>query len=281
MIPSNVEPAIRMWCRALEAALPDRLESVYLYGSIALGAYVEGSSDVDFIAFVKRPLSVEDLAAIAGIHEAVDQAWPGLQFMGSYIRREDAFKEGGAIGAVPSYFNGRLHPNGEHADLNPVTWWMMKKHGLCVHGMETPFADEVSAETLVRYVIGNMNTYWAQQIGRLEQRLRALPDGSDGELPFELLDEAAEWCVLGLLRQHYTIARRDVTSKLGAGAYGLAQVPERWHGLIREALAVKRREPWRLYGSQLARLRDLTELLRFIETDANRLYTELYPSSFQ
>lgn len=280
MIPSNVEPAVRMWCRALEAALPDRLESVYLYGSIALGAYVEGSSDVDFIAFVKRPLSVEDLAAIAGIHETVDQAWPGLQFMGSYIRREDAFKEGGAIGAFPSYFYGRLHPNGEHADLNPVTWWMMKKHGLCVHGTDMPFADEVSAETLARYVIGNMNTYWAQQIGRLEQRLRALQDGAD-ELTPGLLDEAAEWCVLGMLRQHYTIARRDVTSKLGAGAYGLAQVPERWHGLIREALAVKRREPWRLYGSQLARLRDLTALLRFIETDANRLYTELYPSSFQ
>ncbi|CAG7636152.1 nucleotidyltransferase domain-containing protein [Paenibacillus allorhizosphaerae] len=237
MIPPNVEPAVRMLCDLPEARLPDAVESVYLYGSIALDAYVEGSSDIDFVAFVKRPLTEEDLAAMADIHKAVDKAWPGLQFMGSYLCREDAGKEADAVTAFPSYFNERLDPNGAHADLNPVTWWILKKRGICVYGTDAPFAYEIPANALVRYVIGNMNTYWHNQVNRLEHRLLSLPDDPEGKLPPERLDEAVEWCVLGMLRQHYTIVWQDVTSKLGAGAYGLELLPERWHGLIREALA--------------------------------------------
>jgi hypothetical protein len=68
----------------------------------------------------------------------------------------------------------------------------------------------------------------------------------------------------------YTIRERDVTSKLGAGEFGLRVMPEHWHPLIREAMAVKRGEPERHYASQRDRLRELVELLRHIHAECNR-----------
>ena len=73
-------------------------------------------------------------------------------------------------------------------------------------------------------------------------------------VPLERNDFAVEWCTLGMLRQFYTIREHDVTSKIGAGEYGLTLLPERWHGLIREAIAMERGENSREYTSQLKRM---------------------------
>lgn len=153
--------------------------------------------------------------------------------------------------------------------MNPVTWWTLKHHGVVAYGSPNGLGYEVEAESLVRYVLGNMNSYWLGWIGRLEEEL-ALTAGDGGrEISAEQLDYAVEWCTLGMLRQLYSIRERDVISKANAGNYGIATVPERWHGLIREAMAIKRLEPDRFYRSDAKRLEDLAALLRFIHREAN------------
>ena len=47
------------------------------------------------------------------------------------------------------------------------------------------------------------------------------------------------WSALGPLRLHYTAFTGDVTSKRGAGEYGLTVVPEHLHDVVRRALAVR------------------------------------------
>lgn len=268
MIPSVVSETMERLCTALESKAPGLVESVYVYGSTALGAYIEGASDIDFIAVVRRAPDAGDLRAIAEAHDELKSGMPGTDIMGAYLLPEQLGKIDAEAGPVPTYFEGSLHTDGKGGDLNPVTWWILKRYGLRVYGKNVSFDFETPVEALIDYVIGNMNSYWAGWITRLDEmsgqseRLR--------NVSAETADFAVEWCVLGMLRQWFTIRERDVTSKQGAGEYGLPLVPERYRGLIREALAIRRRTPDRVYESQEERLYDLIQLLRYIHAECNR-----------
>ncbi|MBD2868693.1 aminoglycoside adenylyltransferase domain-containing protein [Paenibacillus arenilitoris] len=268
MLPEAVNRSMRALCESLQDRMPDTVESVYVYGSAALHAYIEGSSDIDFIVFVNRALTSSDIRLIAQAHEDIEPALLGIDIMGAYIRAEDAGKPAHELLPVPAYFDKRLRLDGT-GDLNPVTWWMLKKRGICVYGRDLSFRYEITPDELVRYVMDNMNAYWTGWMDRLEQKLHSI-GAAEPDLPLEQLDFAVEWCTLGMLRQWYTVREREVTSKIGAGSYGLARLPERWHGLIREAIAIKRRERTREYESQAKRLHDLVGLLRLIHEESNR-----------
>ncbi|RKN84765.1 nucleotidyltransferase domain-containing protein [Paenibacillus ginsengarvi] len=274
MVPAIVGKTMSRLCAALEINCPGLIEAVYLYGSTALGAYVEGASDIDFIAVFRRPPGPGQLLAIEAAHEELAKTLPGTDIMGAYLLREQLGKPDGEIGSVPVYFNGALHLDGKGADLNPVTWWILKKHGICVYGEKVPFDFEVPVSTLLDYVIGNMNGYWAGWVAKLES-LSGEVNREERAVAAETVDFAVEWCVLGMLRQLYTLRERDVTSKQGAGEYGLNRLPEHFHGLVREALAIRRRKPDRCYDSEARRVKELVELLRYIHEESNRTYYSL------
>ncbi|MCZ8511878.1 DUF4111 domain-containing protein [Paenibacillus filicis] len=268
MLPDKVEQTMSRLCAGLQSVLPDNLDSVYVYGSVALGAYIEGSSDIDFIAVLRRRITDSEYRAIAAAHHELEQTMPGTDIMGAYIRREDLGKPAHTMRPFPTYFSNRLHLDGTGADLNPVTWWILRRHGICVYGSNTPMTYSATAEELTEYTLYNMNTYWAGWIGRLEQQLV----NSEHNPAPEAVNEAVEWCVLGMLRQWYTLREHDVTSKIGAGEYGLERLPGRWHGLISEAIAIKRREPVRQDSAGPERLRELVELLRYLHQESNGEY---------
>jgi hypothetical protein len=73
----------------------------------------------------------------------------------------------------------------------------------------------------------------------------------------------------------YTIRESDVTSKIGDGEYGLRLLPDRWHLLIREAVAIKGGKTVSEYGSQLTRLRDFVGLFKWFHAESNRLLREM------
>lgn len=278
MAMDKVHAVMGSLCSELEARLPGMVEAVYLYGSAALGAYIEGSSDIDFIAVVNRPPSAGDIAEIGKAHEALEHTAPGVDIMGTYMRRVQLGQPFDPASPCPTYFNKQLHTDGTGADVNPVTWFILKHHGIQVYGQPHPLALDVPADALAAYVIANMNDYWAGWIDRLSEQSRRFEAESSGlpvpETLREQLDKAVEWSVLGMLRQWFTIRENGVTSKVGAGLYGLERLPEFWHPLIREAIAVKGLLPERHYESQPERLRDLVQLLEWIRSDSNRLYGE-------
>lgn len=269
MLPTVVSETMHKLCTSLHTHLGENLESVYIYGSTALGAYIEGSSDIDFIALVRRPLSPSDLEAIAQAHAEVERAIPGTDIMGSYIRREDLDKFYADIPIYATYYNHQINTNGAGADINPVTLYVLQKYGVCVYGEDIPFTYITSINELLAYVLGNMNTYWLSWISRLENNMTTIPTANP--IAIEQLNEAVEWCTLGMLRQLYTLKEHDITSKIGAGEYGLTILPERWHPLIKEAIAIKRRQHLpSAYATQTTRLQDLVELLRYIHTACNQ-----------
>lgn len=269
MLPALVEKTINRLCSLLSARTSN-IESVYLYGSVALKDYIEGNSDIDFLAIVRKPLTQSDIQAILAAHEAVENEIPNTDIMGAYILLDDLGKEPNDISSLLTYYNKQLHTDGLGADINPITWWILKKHGIRVYGSDLTFNYDIEIDSLHGYVISNLNSYWVNWIDQLEKQL-SLHNLSEHEINVEQLDEAIEWCTLGMLRQLYTLKEHDITSKIRSGIYGLKVLPQKWHGLVHEAMAIKQLKPNRYYITQIERLTDLIALLRFIHLEANLL----------
>lgn len=269
MLPQVVEMTMNSLCRSLNQKT-SIIESVYIYGSTALGDYIEGSSDIDFIAVLREQAGAADIQAISAAHDEVEKGIPNTDIMGAYLLIHDLGKPETEISSLLTYYDNQLHVDGKGGDINPITWWILKKHGIRISGSHLSFDYDLDVKSLLRYVIGNLNTYWVTWIDRLEEQLSLL-NLSDEESMTKQLDQAVEWCTLGMLRQLYTLKEHDITSKTEAGLYGIATLPQKWHGLIHEAIHIKRRRPDRCYTSNVQRLTDLLALLRYIHLEANRV----------
>lgn len=268
MIPKIVEKTMNTLCNAL-ARNNSNIESVYLYGSVALGDFIEGSSDIDFITILREAPTKSDIVVISAAHKELENILPETDIMGAYLLRSDLGKPQREITSLVTYYDRQVHTNGFGADINPITWWILKNHGIRVYGSPQILDYEVDIQAVVKYVINNLNTYWASWIHRLENQ-RTQIHLADAESVTKQLDEAVEWCTLGMLRQLYTLQEQDIKSKVQAGYYGITVLPQQWHELIYEAIYIKRQLPQRYYHSNEKRLTDLVALLRYIHAEANR-----------
>jgi predicted nucleotidyltransferase len=68
--------------------LPNMLEALYLQGSLALGAYVENSSDIDFIVITNRRLLEGDAIVLSEVHSKIANQYKNPELDGVYIVRE-------------------------------------------------------------------------------------------------------------------------------------------------------------------------------------------------
>ncbi|AZN40949.1 nucleotidyltransferase domain-containing protein [Paenibacillus albus] len=254
----------------LTGALQSRtsiIESIYLYGSVALGDYIDGTSDIDFVVIVSESPTEEDIKAISDAHTETEREYPEVDIMGMYLLAQDLGQPYCADRPSLNFYNKQVHTNGFGADWNPITWWILKHRGIRVAGAEQSMNYEIDTQSLSRYVIENMNSYWLGWIERLEQFIATKGSFSTGQL-----DEAVDWCALGMLRQLYTVSEQGVKSKVQAGEYGLTVIPEKWHSIIQEAIWIKQLRPKRVYVDNDKRLGDLAALLRYIHVEANRIY---------
>ncbi len=127
----------------------------------------------------------------------------------------------------PHIHDGIFHSSGYH-DINAVTWWILKHRGIAVSGPPPDQFDiHVDWEDLTAKMHRNLNTYWAS-FTTIPRRMAWL-----------LTDYGIQWAVLGVLRQFYTFREQAITSKEGAGMYGLVYTPGQWHQLIHEAINIR------------------------------------------
>ncbi len=93
-----IDPEVANFAEAvtgrLREVLGEDLHGAYLSGSVALGGYVPGQSDIDIIAVCQRPLEVSKKRAVAQTvsGEAVNCPTRGLEFV-LYSRAAQAFEE--------------------------------------------------------------------------------------------------------------------------------------------------------------------------------------------
>ena len=226
-IPQPVQLVLNEYIGLVNDALPGLLAGMYLHGSLALDAFNPGRSDIDFITVTSRRCTLADIDSLRAVHHTLAQHYPHAQLEGSYLQWHDLGRFEDTMPAHPHIHDGILHPNGYH-DINAVTWWILKHRGIAIIG---PPSDQlgihVDWDDLIDKMRHNLNTYWA--------RFTTDPR----RMTWLVTDYGIQWAVLGVLRQFYTFREGAITSKEGAGSYGLAHMPRQWHQLIQEAINIR------------------------------------------
>jgi hypothetical protein len=250
----------------LAQSVPDLAEACYLHGSIALNAFNERLSDIDFVTVLRRTPTPQDLIHLKTSHQILSTTYPNWTLDGSYLQWNDLGRLPDAIAPSPYVADGVFHPQG-YRDINLVTWWVLKHYGIAILGpspQELVFT--VSWDELVARMHDNLNSYWHSWT-HSPIRLSQL-----------LTDYGVQWSVLGILRLWYAFCENEITSKTGAGRYALSHLPERWHPLIQEAINLRDDCEHKPYTSRICRAYDAVRFLRYIirlcndrlQTDFNR-----------
>jgi hypothetical protein len=256
-LPEIIRPVLDDYLAQMDEHLPGLLAGFYLVGSIALDGYAAKFSDIDYVAVLAHSLSQTELDRLAQVHRQIEKKHPGSKMSGSYLQAADLGGLPEQVAPHPYYQDGRLHPAG-HFELNPVTWWLLKQHGLTLRGptaQQLPF--RVDCDLLVSYMQQNLNTYWLSWTKR-----------PDGWLVL-LSDWGIQWTVLGVLRQFYTFREHAITTKLKAGQYALAHVPPQWRRLIQEALRIRTGAKPSFYRGRLSRALEVRKFLLYIIQTCN------------
>lgn len=115
----------------------------------------------------------------------------------------------------------------------PVWWHWLASSGVALRGPDfDPFEISVDRQALVDWCRSNLRNYWgawvSQGAGPTTPAARTLAT-----------DWGVAWCVLGVLRLQYSIETCEITSKSGAGTYGIEVMESRWRPLIAEALSLR------------------------------------------
>lgn len=110
-----------------------------------------------------------------------------------------------------------------------------------------------SQDELLAFTRGNLETYWRHNA----EALTAMP--AEGSAL-----EACCWCVLGVARLHHLLVTGEMTTKNGAGRWGLTHYPERFHRVLREALRIRSGGGDEYLGDDGARGADTAEFTTYV-----------------
>lgn len=251
-IPLILYPPLLDYITLIDREMPGRITACYLVGSIALDEFNQRLSDIDFVAILGSKATNADFENILRIHRQIEKQYPDWKFEGMYFQASDLGCSDQEVEPFLSYHVGRLKWS-DRFGLSSVTWWILKNRGIALFGPQPQtLSYTVDMNDLIQKQRENMNTYWASWTKRLRRRLALLSDWG------------IEWTVLGVLRQFYTIRERNIISKTAAGEYALACVPERWHAIIREAIALREDPKGSFYRSRVRRSNEAVGFIKYI-----------------
>ena len=240
-------------CAHIDAAHPGALVGLYLVGSIALGDYRPGASDVDFIAVLNQGLSRDDIIAL---HESLQTQFSRPHFDGIYV---DTLTHDPRL-MVPGFSVVDGHVRGpDREERHAVTWLTLARHGIAIRG-RAPSADWVWNDVAAaqQHARENLGSYWRRQLDWHRSQL---------EVPGPLSDDMLVWAVLGVGRLHAMIAKGLLLSKGHAGEYERAIFPAH-QAIIAEAIALRLgQHPVTSFGTPVERHAAVVDFLDAVIAD--------------
>jgi Domain of unknown function (DUF4111) len=257
-IPTSIRPLLDDYLGLLRDRVPDLADACYLHGSIALNAFNDRLSDIDFITVLRHRPTADELTCLRSIHQNLATKYPRWKMDGSYLQWQDLGLLSDRIVPSPYVADGIYHPQG-YRDINLVTWWLLKHHGIALFGTSPQtLTFTVSWDELVARMHENLHSYWRSWTR------------SPTRVPQLLTDYGVQWAVLGILRLWYAFREGDIVSKTDAGRSALTHLPERWHPIVREAIALRESPDRSSYTSRICRAYDAVRFLRYIIQQCDR-----------
>ncbi|WP_176560334.1 aminoglycoside adenylyltransferase domain-containing protein [Brevibacillus dissolubilis] len=233
----HVQRVVSSFTHQLHNLFGANLLGFYLYGSVSLGAYEEGISDIDFLAVLAQEMTPLQLIKLRRAYQtACEKDALAKTFEGNFILQNKLFLDNTV--PCPQVYDGAFHVAAPR-DWNAVTLYNLYHHGLSVKGPSPKsLLTPVTERDLIKTMLGNL-LY-------LEQRM---PYYAQHSLEYQVFG------VLTLCRILYTVETGKITSKRQAAEYVLGKgeivgvertgtgsngfgLTEPWLGIVRMALAL-------------------------------------------
>ena len=249
-LPDTVAGTVDRYLALLDRHGAPRPRGLYLVGSLALGDYQEGRSDVDFVTVMLAPLTSDELDRVERVHTGL--AAPDTpSFDGCYLDVTQLRTTPVRPLAVPFSLDGRLRRAEACFDANPVTWFCLARHGLPLLGpAPAELGIGLDAAALRGFLRGNLQSYWR---GWVAHGVAAMASkGADDEVAAGTV----AWGVLGIARIDCTLRTGRIVSKSAASRWGLEAYPACWRDVLETALAARQGRIDRLPAAAAGRALD-------------------------
>ncbi len=229
----DVATALGTYLEIVDSVDPALVEGLYVVGSYALDDWVPGASDIDVVVVTAEPATDDDYGTLRTVHALLAEQQPLPHVDGPYLAWGDLVVEPATGLHRPWTLNGELHHDGDCFEISPITWYTLATYGVTVRG---PSPDTlgipIDTEARVRFVVDNLQGYWASLADDVARATSEQPDRA-------FSGDSFVWVALGALRLHFTAFTGDVTSKRGAGEYGLVNAPTEFHEVLHAALTMR------------------------------------------
>ena len=223
-IPTSIQPLIAAYLHALEP-LRSHFYGIYIYGSIAFGAFEELESDIDILALTHGEWTTQELAQLNALHtQLIGAHQRGNRLDVLYIPLRNLGKCNRKIAPYPTIQNGNFSPAG-YGDLNYITWWTVKNKSIRLLGPERstlPF--EVTWQDVLETMRNTLHGYWVSRARRPYLFRR---------------DDWFEYAVATHCRMLTTIEEGEIITKSVALKRWRDRLPARWRPLIDEAWRIR------------------------------------------
>jgi len=265
-IPEKVKEIVDLHIKMIELCLPNLLESYYIYGSVVLGEFNYGKSDIDFLAVMNRKVSEADIKILKKIHGDMQRKFHNTILDGMYLLKDDIDLLNKC--EIPCLrFNDGEFKGIRTFDKNSVDAFELKQYGVSVKGQEIESLKyTVDFDILINKMRDNLNTYWLNWVNAY-RRFHSIK-----YIALLVSPKVIEWGVLGVSRLYYTFKEKGITSKVGAGEYALKTVPQEWHKIINESMRLRKDNKKSYYNSIFDRRDDALGYIDFIIRESNRIF---------
>ena len=243
-LPESVVPLLTDLLDGMSRVIPEMI-GVWVYGSVALGAFDVRTSDIDLIVATDAHLSDDRIDRLSILHEDL----AGRHTLGSrldvqYLMMPELCGTVQANG-YPVYREGSFLRSGR-GDLNATTRWVLWEHGVSLLG---PSPGELRLDVTwndVRAAMrSNLTEYWPAY---------AMP----AALPPLHEDAPVVWTVATLCRILSTVIDGVIVPKPAAVEIWSERVPDRWSTLLYEVRRMQAHaNDLPGYASPLDRARDV------------------------
>lgn len=197
-LPTEVQQLMERYTVELkEIFLDEKIVGVYIYGSIALGAFHAETSDVDFVTVISDSVNKAEKQQLVELHKKLSGSTLGKRMDGMYIPLADLGKYNDELNEYVYCADGKA--NVGHWDINAVTWWTLKNQGITVIGKEAEdLSFQIRWNDVVNTMKYNVEQYWS---GKAKQ-------------PYLFfIEEWVESAVVTMGRILYTLDHKTIVSK--------------------------------------------------------------------
>ena len=221
----DINAVLQMLLTGVRAVLDNYFIGLYLHGSLAMGDFDPGHSDIDFLVVTTRELPLKLIADLEAMHNRILNS--GLKrakkLDGSYISKKALWRYNPDDTPRPYVDEGKFFVSRDGIEC-VINRHILREHGVAVVGPPIkPLIAPVSPEELRQAVKEKLFTWWAPML-----KEPGFPNSGPGY---------QSYAVTTMCRALYALKFGAIVTKPTAVRWAIMTLDKEWTKLIEAALA--------------------------------------------